>query len=61
MKNWYQKAKSAISTKVTYTAPPEKNQSTLTDAQLRKLKNQGKASTYKIPKTPKVSGYKWGG
>lgn len=49
------------STKVTYNAPAEKLQSTLSDAQIRKMRNKGSAPSYKVPKTPKVSGVKWGG
>lgn len=52
--------KSGMSSKVTYTAPAEKNQSTLTDEQVRKLKNPSRPGRYTMPKTPKVSGIGWG-
>ena len=48
------------SNKMSYTAPPEKNQSVLTDAMLRKMRNPSRTPSYKIPKTPKDSGLGWG-
>ncbi|HEX5637381.1 MAG TPA: hypothetical protein VFY78_09870 [Gammaproteobacteria bacterium] len=53
--------KAVPASKHEYRAPKEKNQSTLTPEQLRKLKNRAtKAPTYKIPATPKKSGFGWG-
>lgn len=41
-------------------ANPFKNQSTLSDAQLRKMRSKGGKSSYKVPKTPRKSGIGWG-
>ena len=46
--------------RVTYTAPKQPLQSVATPEMLRKMKNRGKGTGYKVPKTPKTSGMGWG-